>query len=171
MDSTFTRLYNKFVKYGTPVYIGEMGATNKNNLKEREDWFQYFVSHAMEKNIPAMLWDNGGYDVTNSDYEEKYGYYCRIQGKWYFPSLIKIAVKAAGGEYKSIEEFDPNFAYGFDIENGIVILSHFDVDSWNKTQVIPSIFFEDLKEGSMIRIETSASISFISFIASTIQTI
>lgn len=159
LDSTFARLYNKFVKYGTPVYIGEMGATNKNNLKEREAWFQYFVSHAMEKNIPAMLWDNGGYDVTNSDYEEKYGYYCRIQGKWYFPSLIKIAVKAAGGEYKSIEEFDPKFAYGFDIENGIVILSHFDVDSWNKTHVIPSFFFEDLKEGSMIRIETSASIS------------
>lgn len=159
LDRTFNKLYEKFVKNGIPVYIGEMGATNKNNLKEREAWFDYFVSHAIAKNIPSVVWDNGGYDITSGDYSEKYGYYCRYQNNWYFPSLIKKAVKAAGGNYSRIEEFDPSYEYGFDSENAFTVLTNFDVDSWNKTTTIPKEIFEDVKEGSIIRFETTGSIS------------
>ena len=98
LSSYFDRLYKKFVSKGIPVIIGEMGATNKNNLKERENWFEYFVGTSRKYGMSSCVWDNGNWEVKGSDYSEKYGYYNRNTQEWYFPTLMKIAINASSIE-------------------------------------------------------------------------
>lgn len=92
----FSRLKNDFISKGYPVVVGEMGATNKNNLSERESWFQFFAEKAKEYNCSIVLWDNGNYEVSGSDYSEHFGYFNRNNYTWYFPSLITTMVNAIG---------------------------------------------------------------------------
>ena len=46
LDWHFSELNKLYVSKGIPVVIGEMGATNKDNLKDREAWFDYFNNGA-----------------------------------------------------------------------------------------------------------------------------
>lgn len=100
LSTIFRKLYNKFVSAGTPVVIGEMGATNKNNLQDRINWFNFFITEARKNSIyTCCLWDNGVWEINEKDpkdkiYSEHYGYYNRTKQTWYFPELIKTAVKA-----------------------------------------------------------------------------
>lgn len=153
----FTKLENKFLAKKIPVYIGEMGATNKENLQDREKWFEFFVTEAWKKHIPSILWDNGAYDASDKQYGEKYGFYCRYQQKWYFPSLIKIAVESAGGTSGSIPLYDANYEYDFDSTNAEQIVSNFDTLSWKNSITIPKSKLNDLKKGSIIKIQTKSS--------------
>ena len=95
LDYWFRELNTKFVQKGYPVVIGEMGATNKENLAEREKWFTYFCTKAKSCNMSAILWDNGIWEVPKSkSYNELYGFYNRENQTWYFPSLIEAATSA-----------------------------------------------------------------------------
>lgn len=100
LSTIFRKLYNKFVSAGTPVVIGEMGATNKNNLQDRINWFNFFITEARKNSIyTCCLWDNGVWEINENDhkdkiYSEHYGYYNRTKQTWYFPELIKTAIKA-----------------------------------------------------------------------------
>lgn len=95
LDYWFKELNAKFVQKGIPVIIGEMGATNKDNLEEREKWFTYFCTKAKSYSMAAILWDNGIWKVPASkSYSELYGFYNRKNQTWYFPTLIEAAVKA-----------------------------------------------------------------------------
>ena len=95
LDYWFRELNSKFVQKGYPVVIGEMGATNKDNLAEREKWFTYFCTKAKSYKMAAILWDNGIWEVPSSkSYNELYGFYNREKQTWYFPSLIKAATTA-----------------------------------------------------------------------------
>jgi len=100
LSTIFRKLYNKFVSAGTPVVIGEMGATNKNNLQDRINWFNFFITEARKNSIyTCCLWDNGVWKINEKDpkdkiYSEHYGYYNRTKQTWYFPELIKTAIKA-----------------------------------------------------------------------------
>ena len=100
LSTIFRKLYNKFVSAGTPVVIGEMGATNKNNLQDRINWFNFFITEARKNSIyTCCLWDNGVWEINEKDpkdkiYSEHYGYYNRTKQTWYFPELIKTAIKA-----------------------------------------------------------------------------
>lgn len=100
LSTIFKKLYNKFVSAGTPVVIGEMGATNKNNLQDRINWFNFFITEARKNSIyTCCLWDNGVWEINEKDpkdkiYSEHYGYYNRTKQTWYFPELIKTAIKA-----------------------------------------------------------------------------
>lgn len=108
LAAMFKKLSDKFVKNNIPVYIGEMGAINKDNLEEREKWFSYYVSEAKKNQIPAVLWDNNGWDCSDGKYEEKFGYYNRQTQTWYFPSLIKNALLAAGAKPGTINQYVPD---------------------------------------------------------------
>lgn len=55
---------NYFISKGQPVIIGEFGAVNKDNLKERSQWADFFVKSAKGKGIPCIWWDNGS--ITGS---------------------------------------------------------------------------------------------------------
>lgn len=88
----FNDLNSTFVSQGIPVVIGEMGATNKGNLEEREIWMDHFVKNARKHGMAIILWDNGS--PNNSDPQERFGFFNRKTLGWYFPSLIVKANQA-----------------------------------------------------------------------------
>ena len=95
--NTFNSLNNKFVSKGIPVYIGEYGATNKNNLDQKVEWFKFFNTGALKYNMPCFLWDNQQFAVTSTDakrFEEKYGFYNRLQQKWFEPEILEAIVES-----------------------------------------------------------------------------
>ncbi len=85
----FKNLNSSFIEKGYAVYIGEYGATNKNNLKDRIDWFGDFIKEAGAYGMSCILWDNGVWKVENDDYNEHYGFYNREAQTWYFPEILE----------------------------------------------------------------------------------
>ena len=98
LNSFFAWLNTNYIKKGIGVVIGETGATNKNNLSDRVEWAKAFFGGAYKYGIPAVLWDNGVWEVTNNKYNEHYGYYNRRSQTWYFPSIIEAMMKAVYGD-------------------------------------------------------------------------
>ena len=100
LNTMFSKLKKKFIDNGYPVVIGEYGATNKDNLKDRLAWFDFYISTAKSYGIPCLLWDNGVWQTRTTgdgkpDYSEGYGYYNRTAQKWYFPEITETMIKAS----------------------------------------------------------------------------
>ncbi|MCL2265530.1 MAG: glycoside hydrolase family 5 protein, partial [Treponema sp.] len=55
------RVYEKFVKNGIPVILGEFGAMNKDNEEDRARWAEFYTGYARGKGIPCVWWDNGAF--------------------------------------------------------------------------------------------------------------
>lgn len=91
LDYLFISLKKKYGSY--PIIIGEYGATNKNNPQDRAAWFEYYVKKAKENGIKTCLWDNNQYNVTGSDYSEKYGFFNRSNNTWYEPELLNAIMR------------------------------------------------------------------------------
>lgn len=93
---SFKKLNTKFVSNGIGVVIGEYGATNKNNTEERVKWFSAYIKQSRAQNLVAVLWDNGAWKIKegSNDFNEKFGYYNRKAGTWYFPEIIKAIQEA-----------------------------------------------------------------------------
>ena len=64
------------------------------SLKDREEWISYFVKQSKNYGMTCCLWDNQLYEPSTTK-TERYGYYDRENAQWYFPSIIKAAVKAS----------------------------------------------------------------------------
>ena len=90
----FSKLNSMFVVKGYPVVVGEYGATNKNNLEDRVEWFTDFLQISRQYGISTCLWDNGNWQVFNNDYNEHYGYYNRSNQTWYFPEILEAMINA-----------------------------------------------------------------------------
>lgn len=88
IEDYFEKLESYYIKKGIPVIIGEMGATNKDNLKDRAEWFAFFAGRAKCYGMTCCLWDNGNAKAG----EEGYGYYNRRKQEWYFPVLHQTAI-------------------------------------------------------------------------------
>lgn len=86
LKTMFEQLDLHFVSKGVPVIMSEYGATNKNNLNDRKNWFAYYVGEAKKCNVVCVLWDNNS--PNNSDESERFGYLKRSNNTWYFPELI-----------------------------------------------------------------------------------
>lgn len=96
LDNMFNRLYNKFIANGTPVVIGEFGATNKDNLSDRNKFTAYYTKLAnsfAEQKIPCAFWDNGVPGPSTSE-GEKYGLLDRNSRTFIFPTIIEAAVNS-----------------------------------------------------------------------------
>lgn len=91
--STFRSLNFTYIAKGIPVVIGEYGATNKNNLEDRVEWFNYFIKNSRKYGITACLWDNGQYKPSNKE-GERFGFYNRDTCKWYFPEIQQAILSA-----------------------------------------------------------------------------
>lgn len=90
---TFKKLNEKFCANGYPVVVGEMGATNKDNLDQRVAWTEAFLTLARRWGMTCCLWDNGVWEIKGTDYSEHYGFYNRRTQTWYFPELLDAMVK------------------------------------------------------------------------------
>ncbi|WP_407399555.1 glycoside hydrolase family 5 protein [Treponema sp.] len=91
LDSMFHSLNSRFVSKGIPVVMGEYGATNKDNIADREEWTRYYVGGAKKYNICCVLWDNNS--PKNPDESERFGFLNRNTCEWYFPTLIEETMK------------------------------------------------------------------------------
>ncbi|MCQ2597222.1 MAG: glycoside hydrolase family 5 protein [Treponema sp.] len=92
---TFKQLETKFVKNNIPVYIGEYGAINKDNLEDRIQWFNTFVRQTRKMGITCVLWDNQAVEKDSNGWTEKFGYYNRNEQKWFFPEITETIMNAA----------------------------------------------------------------------------
>lgn len=84
---TFDQLNIKYISKGIPVVVGEYGATNKDNLEDRVEWFGFFLNYSRKYGICSVLWDNGIATPSRTE-SEKYGYFNRKELEWYFPEII-----------------------------------------------------------------------------------
>ena len=85
IDYPIDTAYEVFVSKGTPVIIGEMGAMNKDNLADRVDWTNYYISRAKEKGIVCIWWDNNNFNGDG----ERFGLFDRKTLSWPYPEIVK----------------------------------------------------------------------------------
>lgn len=83
------QVYNKFRNYG--IVIGEMGATNKNNLADRIQWAKFYLTEAKKRNMAPVVWDNGSFGSG----WEAFGLFRRNQGYWEYDELVKAYISAS----------------------------------------------------------------------------
>lgn len=103
LDDSLNELYNRFVKKGTPVIIGEMGTTDKENEADRARLASYYVSSAKQRHIPCVVWDNGTVS-TDGNYGEHFGLFNRYTLNWYFPEIHNSLINAYNSTpYKEIK--------------------------------------------------------------------
>lgn len=88
IDLVFDNLNQYFIRKGIPVIISEFGAINKNNLKARLDWLEYFAKSARENNIAYIWWDDGGKPSDTG----KYILLDRYNLIWKYPEINRILV-------------------------------------------------------------------------------
>ena len=103
LKNNFQNLYNSYVLRGIPVIIGEMGVVNKNNLKERIAWADYFVTTARRYHMSSIMWDNGIYDISLVG-QEVFGEYNRNTLTWNNEDLIDAYIKSAETEFEDFLE-------------------------------------------------------------------
>jgi endoglucanase len=85
------RFYEKFVKNGIPVIIGEFGATNKNNEEARARWVEFYTRQAWERGMRVIWWDNATIvprDGANNN-NELFGLLDRRTNQIIFPKIME----------------------------------------------------------------------------------
>lgn len=85
-------LYNRFVKNGIPVIIGEFGARDKKNLQDRVNYYAFYVGMASARNIPCIVWDNHGFSGGG----ELFGLLDRKNLTFKQPILVDAITRYAG---------------------------------------------------------------------------
>jgi endoglucanase len=93
LNAEFDTFYNKFVKNGRAVVIGESGTTNKNNTSVRIAHAEYYYSALRARQITGIWWDNNESAVGG----ENFGIFNRSALTWYFPEIADAVVRGAGG--------------------------------------------------------------------------
>ncbi len=93
--NTLNQLYNKFVRKGIPVYLGEYGCVHRNTTRAenfRKYYLEYTCKAMGDRKIPAMVWDNGSHKYG----EEAFGLMEHDDGKFIYngAEIVKIMVDA-----------------------------------------------------------------------------
>ena len=78
-------LFNKFVKYGTPVIIDEFGALQKktDDLQARVNFTAYYIASASTRGITCCWWDNHVFSGNG----ERFGIIDRNKIEWKYPDI------------------------------------------------------------------------------------
>ena len=85
------QLYNKFIKNGIPVVIGEFGARAKSNVQARIDFSVAYVAAARARGITCCWWDNNAFIGMG----ENFGLIDRKSLKWRFEEIVQGLMKYA----------------------------------------------------------------------------
>jgi endoglucanase len=93
LEAELDAVYNKFVKNGRAVVIGEFGTFNKDNPSARAVHAQYFVQVAKSNGMTAIWWDNGKYTAGIAD---TFGIFNRNTLTWACPKVAEAIVSGAG---------------------------------------------------------------------------
>lgn len=75
--------YHKFIKKGIPVILTEFACIDKDNLKDRMSWTEFYVKELQAHHINYIWWDSGnGAPLMDRDNYE-----------WLYPELVEILLK------------------------------------------------------------------------------
>ena len=91
IDSFMDKLYDKYIKNGIPVVIGEFGARNKGNLQARVDFSAYYVAAARAHGMTCLWWDNNAFGGNG----ENFGLYYRRGGYILYEDILAALMKYA----------------------------------------------------------------------------
>ncbi|MEN8906485.1 MAG: cellulase family glycosylhydrolase [Clostridiales bacterium] len=91
LKSEFETIYNKFIKNGRAVVLGEFGSINKDNLSARITHASFYAKSAREIGIPVIWWDNG--IPGDGTEKESYAIFNRNELTWYFPEIANALIK------------------------------------------------------------------------------
>ncbi len=90
IDTFLNNLYDKFIKNGVPVIIGEFGARDKeNNLESRMEYATYYVGAARANGITCFWWDNHAFRGDG----ENFGLFDRKTCTIKFPEILQGLMK------------------------------------------------------------------------------
>ncbi|QAA34456.1 glycoside hydrolase family 5 protein [Clostridium manihotivorum] len=92
LDTQFDAIYNKFVKNGIAVVIGEFGSINKNNQQSRAALAEYYVRDARNRGITTIWWDNG---ISTAGQADTYGIFDRQNLTWSCPEVKDALIRGA----------------------------------------------------------------------------
>ncbi len=87
-------LYNRYIKNGRAVIIGEFGTIDKNNLSSRVAHAEYYAKEARARGIALFWWDNGYYGPGKGD---SWAILNRSALTWYYPDIANALVRGTGG--------------------------------------------------------------------------
>ncbi|MCL2765149.1 MAG: glycoside hydrolase family 5 protein [Treponema sp.] len=93
-------VYNKFIKAGIPVIIGEYGAEDQNNIDARAGHTEFLVGYAMSKGIRCFWWD-GGHAPVRLEGSASFRILNRHTNQFVFPQIV-TAIMSVTEDYKSI---------------------------------------------------------------------
>lgn len=86
IDRLMQNLYDKFIANGVPVVMGEYGARDKSgNLRDRADFFAYYVAAASARGIPCFVWDNNAFSGDG----ELFGLLDRKTNTFAYPEILE----------------------------------------------------------------------------------
>ncbi len=91
ITSFMDRLYDKYIKNGTPVVIGEFGARHKRNTQARVDFAASYIAAARARGITCCWWDNNAF-IGNG---ELFGLVDRLPLKWRYQEVVDALMKYA----------------------------------------------------------------------------
>jgi endoglucanase len=89
----FTTIYQKFVKKGHRVVVGEMGVVNKNNTEARIAWGKYYLEGCRKFEFSAFIWDNGYWDNTKTC-DDIFGHFQRSELTWENGNFISALIQS-----------------------------------------------------------------------------
>lgn len=89
LDYFMKTLDELFISKGVPVIIGEFGAVNKDNMEDRVEWAEYYVSKAKEIGVPCVWWDNNAFSGSG----ENFGLLDRRKLEFPYPELLDAMMK------------------------------------------------------------------------------
>ncbi len=60
LKAELQKVHDKFIANGQAIILGEWGAINRENTTERIFYYGQYAREAAERNIPVIVWDDGG---------------------------------------------------------------------------------------------------------------
>jgi aryl-phospho-beta-D-glucosidase BglC (GH1 family) len=90
LTTLFDRIYNKFIKNGRAVIMGEFSSTDKNNTAERAKHAEFMVKSAQDRQIVPIWWDNG--DINGGDSDGGFAILNRNTVSWLYSTIADVII-------------------------------------------------------------------------------
>ncbi|MCL2722714.1 MAG: CIA30 family protein [Treponema sp.] len=78
-------VYDKFIRNGIPVILGEIASWDKNNTADRAAHAEYYVNYAKSLGMACFWWDAAGMSILN-----------RYSSTFDFPEIVNALMRGAG---------------------------------------------------------------------------
>ena len=88
VERQFETIDRAFANRDIPILIGEFGAMERANTKERAKYVSFFLGLARARGIPCFYWDDG--------MNKKYAIISRVDAKVLYPEILQAMRTAAG---------------------------------------------------------------------------